>query len=275
MPVGGGRRIDRAQQVQVADDGTGAQVEYLADGLLDLDRVFRLGTERLDEQADGCRFTDGVGHLHLDPFSQPGGDDILGHPAHRVRRRPVHLGRILAGEGAAAVAGPAAVGVDDDLAAGEPGIAHRPAEHELAGRVHQHPHRRRVQGFVGQVVEHGVEHLFPDVGIKRLLQVDIGRVLGGDDHGIQPHRNVVLVGDSDLRLAIRTQVGQHPVLADLGQPPRQSVGQRDGQWHQFRGGIDRAAEHQALVTGALGVQRIGRALDPGLVGGVDPLGDVG
>ncbi|CFR81287.1 Uncharacterised protein [Mycobacterium tuberculosis] len=53
------------------------------------------------------------------------------------------------------------------------------------------------------------------------------------------------------------------------------MGQRDGQWHQFRGGIDRVAEHQALVTGALGVQRIGRALDPGLVGGVDPLGDVG
>ncbi len=47
-----------------------------------------------------------------------------------------------------------------------------------------------------------LEHLFRDVGIK-FLQVDIGRVLGGDDHGIQPQWNVVLVGDSDLRLAIR------------------------------------------------------------------------
>ena len=100
-------------------------------------------------------------------------------------------------------------------------------------------------------------------------------VLGGDDHGVQPDRDVVLVVDGDLRLAVRAQVGQRPVLADLGQPPRQPVGQRDGQRHQFGGVVDRVAEHQALVAGALGVQRVRRALDARLVGGVHTLGDVG
>src|SRR5205085_10910801 len=47
----------------------------------------------------------------------------------------VDLRRVLAGEGAAAVTGRAAVGVDDDLAAGEAGVAHRAAEDELSGRV--------------------------------------------------------------------------------------------------------------------------------------------
>ena len=65
------------------------------------------------------------------------GDDVLGDPAHRVRGRAVDLGRVLAGEGAAAVAGHAAVGVDDDLAAGQTGVAHRAADLEAAGGVDQ------------------------------------------------------------------------------------------------------------------------------------------
>ena len=103
----------------------------------------------------------------------------------------------------------------------------------------------------------------------------VGRVLGGDDHGVQADRNVVLIVDGDLRLAVRPQVGQGAVLADLGQLPRQPVGQRDRQRHQLRGVVDRVAEHQALVTGALRVQRVRGALNARLVRGVDALCDIG
>ena len=50
---------------------------------------------------------------------------------------------------------------------------------------------------------------------------------------------------------------------------------RDRQRHQLGGVLDGVAEHQALVAGALGVQRVAGALDARLVGGVDALGDVG
>ena len=46
------------------------------------------------------------------------GDDVLGRIARHIRGAAVDLGRVLAAEGAAAVAGVAAVGIDDDLAAG-------------------------------------------------------------------------------------------------------------------------------------------------------------
>ena len=46
--------------------------------------------------------------------------------------RAIDLGRIFAAERAAAVAAHAAVGVDDDLAAGEAGVAHRSADHEAS-----------------------------------------------------------------------------------------------------------------------------------------------
>ncbi len=126
-----------------------------------------------------------------------------------------------------------------------------------------------------QVCQDGLEHVLADVGIQRLLEVDAVGVLSGDHHGVQPGGHVVLVFDGDLRLAVRPQVGQRAVLADLSQPPRQPVCQRDRQRHQLRGVADRVAEHQALVAGALRVQRVRGALDARLVRGVDALGDIG
>ena len=62
-------------------------------------------------------------------------DDGLGHPPAGVGRRAVDLRRVLAREGAAAVRAPAAVRVDDDLAAREAGVALRAANDELARGV--------------------------------------------------------------------------------------------------------------------------------------------
>src|SRR6478735_9417660 len=125
VAVGRGLGVDRAEQVEVADDRGGAEVEYLEDGGLDLLVRDDAGAEGLDEHADGRGLADGVRDLRLAAAGQSGGHDVLGDPAHRVGGRAVDLRRVLAGERAAAVAGHAAVGVDDDLAAGEPGVAHR------------------------------------------------------------------------------------------------------------------------------------------------------
>ena len=88
--------------------------------------------ERLDQQRDGVGDADGVGHLDLAALGRTGGHDVLGHPARRVGGRAVHLRRVLAREGTAAVPGHAAVGVHDDLAAGQPGVGVRPTQLEDA-----------------------------------------------------------------------------------------------------------------------------------------------
>ncbi len=80
------------------------------------------------------RHADGVGDLQLAAPREARGHDVLGHPAAGVRGGAVDLRRILARERAAAVAGHAAVGVDDDLAAGQARVAHRPADLEAPGR---------------------------------------------------------------------------------------------------------------------------------------------
>ena len=146
------------------------------------------------------------------------------------------------------MAGHAAVGVDDDLAAGQPGVAHRAADDELAGRVDQQPVAVGGQAERGQL---RLDDELLDVGGEQLLDRDVLGVLGGDDDGVDGDRLVVLVDDGDLGLAVGPQVGHRPVLADRGQPAGQPVGQRDRQRHELGGLVGGVAEHQALVAGAL------------------------
>ena len=111
----------------------GPQVEHLADGGDDPLLGHVRGAERLRRKADGLRGADRVGDLQLEPVREPGRDGVLRDPAHRVRGGAVDLRRVLAAERAAAVPARAAVGVDDDLAAGEARIRLRAADLE-AGR---------------------------------------------------------------------------------------------------------------------------------------------
>ena len=89
----------------------------------------------LHQQRDRAGHPDGVGHLDLAARGCPRCDNMLGDPAGRVSRRAVDLGRGPCRESAAAMAAHPAVGVDDDLAAGHTGVAMRPTNHELPGRV--------------------------------------------------------------------------------------------------------------------------------------------
>src|SRR5207244_10978419 len=81
------------------------------------------------------RIADGVGQLDFARLGEPGGDDVLGDVSGHVRGRAIDLGRVFAAECPAAVPAPPAVGIDDDLAAGQSAVAVRPAFEEDAGGI--------------------------------------------------------------------------------------------------------------------------------------------
>ena len=105
VAVGGGLRVDRAAQVEVADDRGRPEVEVVADELLDLRAGIALGAEAVDLERDRVRDADRVGDLQLAAAGQAGGDDVLRHVAGGVGGRAVDLRRVLARERAAAVPG--------------------------------------------------------------------------------------------------------------------------------------------------------------------------
>src|SRR6185437_2422349 len=127
--------INRPRQIEHLAQPVRRQIEVLAHQLRQALAREAAGAESLHHDGSGLGHADGVGHLHFATLSQPCSHDVLGDVARGIGGRTVDLGRVLARERTAAMACITAVGVDDDLAAGESAIAHRTADHEPAGRI--------------------------------------------------------------------------------------------------------------------------------------------
>src|SRR5690606_35583270 len=117
---------------ELLDNDTGAEVEVVADDLDELIRGLLRGAVGVDVDGEGHGNTNGVRELDKGAAREASGDDGLGDPAADVGSRAVDLGEILAGEGTTTVSAPAAVGVDDNLAASETGVTLRTTVHEEA-----------------------------------------------------------------------------------------------------------------------------------------------
>lgn len=133
MAVLGGLKVDGLGEIQLLDNDTGAEVEVVTDDLDKLIRVLLRGAVGVDVDREGLSDTDGVRELDEGAAGEAGGDEGLGDPAADVGGGAIDLGEILAGESTTTVGTPAAVGVDDDLAASETGIALRTTDDEEAG----------------------------------------------------------------------------------------------------------------------------------------------
>ncbi|OIQ81510.1 hypothetical protein GALL_367270 [mine drainage metagenome] len=158
--------------------------------------------------------------------------------------------------------GGAAVGVDDDLAPGEPAVALRPADDEAPGGVDE-VLDLAAHEFVRQ---HGLDDVLDDA-FAQIGHLDVGRVLGGQHDGVDGDRAAVLVAEGDLALGVRAQPGQAAVTAQLALALHQAVRVVDGRGHQLGGFVAGVAEHQALVARPL--------VEVVVVRAVDALGDVG
>ena len=215
-----------------------------------LSRVDGLGAERLDQHRHRLGDADGVRHLHLAPPGGAGRHDVLGDPPGGVRGRPIDLGRVLARERPATVAGRAAVGVDDDLATGEPGVGVGAAELEHAGGVHQHPHVDRVEslgssGWITCSIRSGL--ISVSASIPGWCCVEMSTVVSRDGRA-------VLVATVTCVLPSGRRYGSHARLADLGEPLGRRCASQIGSG--MRSGVSSTGipEHHPLVAGALGVR---------------------
>src|SRR5687768_5933458 len=127
MPVIRRLAIDRAEQIESFDDGSRTEIEA-AHQRFGCPRV--TGAKRVDAHRDRLRPSDRVAHLDLGPLRDALLHDLSRDEAAEVGTGAIHLGRILAAEGAAAVPAHAAVRVDDDLAPGDAAIRAGAAFHE-------------------------------------------------------------------------------------------------------------------------------------------------
>lgn len=83
--------VDRAEQVELADDVGGLKAEHLVDGGDDFCIVHLVGAECLDMHADRMRVADGVGDLKFTAIGETGSNDVFGNPAAHVSGGAVDL----------------------------------------------------------------------------------------------------------------------------------------------------------------------------------------
>mmetsp|Transcript_19833 Transcript_19833/g.58928 ORF Transcript_19833/g.58928 Transcript_19833/m.58928 type:complete len:436 (-) Transcript_19833:199-1506(-) len=250
--------VAAAAQVERLGHHSRAEVEVLLDNLQRLG--IRLGAGAIGVHEDGQRVgqADCVRDLEQAAACEARRDDRLGDLAAHVRGGAVHLGRVLAREGAAAVRAPAAIRVDNDLATCEAGVAMRAADDEAARGVEVE------DGVVVQVLggHNGLDHVLHEVGAD-LLVSHVRAVLRGDEDGVHAlwdHSawalGVALVLDRDLGLAVGAQPRARAILADLGQAEAQLGRQHVRQRHQLGRLIRGVAEHVALVAGTDLLERL-------------------
>ena len=166
---------------------------------------------------------------------------------------------------------PAAVAVDDDLAARHARIAVRPPDHELAGRVHvqdvvvAYQLAQAVAGALqprlGSRNQDG-SHILADLVahglLRRLLASGLLRrdelvVLRRNDDRMHALRTIVIaVLDRHLAFRVGPQIGHHPALApNGGQFFHQHMRENQRSRHQLTGLGAGVPEHDALIAGSL------------------------
>lgn len=145
----------------------------------------------------------------------------------------------------------AAIGIDDDLTACEARIALRTADDETASRIDEEFRLVVEQAFR----QFRFDDEFEEVAFD-LFAADFGAVLCRNDDRIDADRFAVFIFDSDLGLAIGTEIGQCAVFADFGQAACQAVCQGNRQRHVVVRFVGSIAEHHALVASADSIELI-------------------
>ena len=254
MAVARSRRVDGRAQLEHFDQAVGREVEVGADDLGEERVVDRPRSLRIDEHRDWLGHADRVGDLHFAHARELGRDDVLGDVARHVRRAAVDLRGILAAEGAAAVTTATAVGVDDDLATSQSAVAVRPADLELASRVHEDLHAV-MPPLAQDRLDDRFSHGLLEFGLL-LLAVPLRAMLRREHNRVDLGCVEAVVFDGDLALRVRTDAGDDPLAADLSLALDEAVRQVDRQRHETVGLLAGEAEHHALIAGALRLLRL-------------------
>ena len=123
VPVVGSFTVNRTEQFKLLDDCGRFEIENFANGLFDFHFVHRSRPKGIDGNTNRIRIPDRVGKLDFASVSQTGSHHVFRNVSTHVSRRTIHFGRVFSRERAAAVAAHSSVGIDNDLASGQPSIA--------------------------------------------------------------------------------------------------------------------------------------------------------
>ena len=157
----------------------------------------------------------------------------------------------------------APVRIHDDLAPGKAAVAHRAADHELAGRVAIEEILVMLESaFVVKISrQNRAQHVFNHVRLQLDVEVESVAVLRRDQHSVDFNGStmpvfVLLVTHRHLGFPIWTQVRKYIGLPDGSEAFCDAMREHDRQGHEFVRLVRRIPEHHSLVARTDPIQRI-------------------
>ncbi len=135
VSVSRGGFIDRPAQIEFLNDPARSQFKVILHELRQRSFADPSGTRGIDEHGNRPGYADGIRKLDQTTIGQSGSDDVLRNVPRHVGRRTIDFRRVFAGECAATVWRVTAVGIDDDLPAGQAGVTLRTAGDESSGGI--------------------------------------------------------------------------------------------------------------------------------------------
>ena len=164
------------------------------------------------------------------------------------------------------------IGINNDLATRQPTITHRPADHEPTRRIHQKLPTQQLR--VIQITrQHRLDHVLPQIILDQRLSTLT--MLSRDQQLLDRDRPPIDIPHRHLRLPVRPQIRNDLRLANIRQPLRELMRQRDRQRHQLLGLIRRVPEHHPLITRTRDIERIIiTRIGPRLIRLIDALRDI-
>src|SRR5215472_16864163 len=127
--------INGPAEIQVLNDSFGSQREVGTNEFGHL--LFRnyAGAKGVDHDRDRIRDADRISELNFGALGEAGGNQVLGDVTGHVAGRAIHFRRVLARDSATAVTAHSTVGIDDNLASRETGVAMRSADDKAPCRI--------------------------------------------------------------------------------------------------------------------------------------------
>src|SRR5262245_55536361 len=183
MAITGGLLINRLSQIQRFNDTARRQLKVGADELRNLILIDFTRTECIHAYRYRICDSDCIRELDFYAVRQARRNNVLGDMTGHVACGAIYLRRIFAGERTTSVAAHSSVAVDDDLPSRQTAVSLWSADDKSACRIDV-VLRLRIQQLRRQS---RFDHVQDDF-LAKLGGADVGRMLGGNDHGIDADR---------------------------------------------------------------------------------------
>src|SRR5215213_4331503 len=260
MSVGGRPGIDRPIEAEVFANAAGRQRHDFAQRLFKAAFLDLSGLMEIDENGKRLGYADRIRKLDRAALGKLCRNNVLGEITGGISRRAIDFGRIFARKCPSAMGCCSAIGIDDNLAASETGIAIRSADIKFAGGVDM-PFRVPGNPAGGQGLTHvRLDDLAYVVGCEIFLDMLMRHDDLADAHGL-----AAAIADRHLALGIRPEARLLAGAARIGELLQNAMGVVDRRRHELRGFITGITEHDALVARTLVL----------VANGVHALGNIG